>query len=191
MTILMWNKPEKIMSVEDWQAISADNVPLGVYQPNMSEDDKERWKAKLVGHKVGRPHVEIRKSAKGTQIFLLVSLGGGYKYRGCCPDSKWNSTIGTNLHFALNGSARLTFKDWEDMQQAVDEAKAVLEKLKNQQLYKAIIEGVSGGSLQDRLAALHDLWRSTDLKERLVRKLGGAYTVAEIATAAQDLIERD
>lgn len=127
MTILMWDKPEKIMSVEEWQKISADNVPLGVYTPNMCKNDKERWKAKLVGHKAGRPHVEIRKSAKGVQIFLLVSLGGGYKYRGYKPDSKWDSTIGTNLHFSSNGSVRLTFQDWEDMKQAVEEAKAVLE----------------------------------------------------------------
>lgn len=129
--VLMWEKPERIMSVEKWKEISACGQPPGVYTPNMSQEDRERWKAKLVGHKAGRPHVEIRKTIKGVQLFLLVSLGGGYKYRGFEPTKdRWGrSTVGINVHLSLNGSAQLTFDEWNEMRQAVEEAKAVLEEL--------------------------------------------------------------
>ena len=80
MGVLMWEKPEKIMSIEDWKAISADSAPPGVYVPNMSERDRQRWKATLKGTKLGRPWIEIRKSTRewGTQMLIIVSPGGGF-----------------------------------------------------------------------------------------------------------------
>lgn len=61
--ILSWDKPEKVMSTEEWQRISADSAPPGVYTPNMSTVDMAKWKAKYVSGK--NPRVEIRKTVIG------------------------------------------------------------------------------------------------------------------------------
>lgn len=41
MPLLMWEKPERVMSKEAWKGISADSAPPGVYIPNMSNEDRE------------------------------------------------------------------------------------------------------------------------------------------------------
>ena len=66
-SVLMWEKPEKVMSVEAWKSISACGAPPGVYTPNMSEEDMFKWKAKLVG-KLGEIEevVEIRLKVLST-----------------------------------------------------------------------------------------------------------------------------
>jgi hypothetical protein len=79
----MWDKPKKKMSKEEWELISADGAPPGVYTPNMSDDDRKRWKAKKIGGK--NPRVEIRKTCVGTnykgshafsQLLLIVLKDG-------------------------------------------------------------------------------------------------------------------
>jgi hypothetical protein len=131
--LLCWNKPERIMTVEQWKNIMADSAPPGTYTPNMSEEDKARWKAKLVGHKVGRPHIEIRKTFRGaTQLFLLVSLGGGYNYSHYKIDDKWNSTKGVNIHMSCNGALQMTFVEFDAMKQVINEAVHVLCEVRNQ-----------------------------------------------------------
>ena len=72
MGILMWDKPQKKLSKKEWEAISADGAPPGVYHPNMSDQDRERWKAKKVGGK--NPRVEVRKTTRGK------NLKGGNSY---------------------------------------------------------------------------------------------------------------
>lgn len=58
--VLCWDKPKQAMSTTEWRSITADSAPPGVYQPNMSEPDKLKWKAKLV--KGEKPRVEVRKT---------------------------------------------------------------------------------------------------------------------------------
>ena len=133
MSILMWDKPEKAMSVEKWKSISADSAPPGVYTPNMSKEDKYRWKAKKVGGKY--PRVEIRKtftavgdSAKKdskwphehahSEMLMVVSLGGvlrkGYHYSDVA------------IMISANGPVAITKAEWSDFKKAVDEAFEVL-----------------------------------------------------------------
>ena len=38
--MITWDKPNKVMSKEQHQSISADGAPPGVYQPNMSKEDQ-------------------------------------------------------------------------------------------------------------------------------------------------------
>lgn len=73
MSILMWEKPEKILSTDEWKAISADGAPPGVYTSNMSKEDRERFKAKLVRPKAGPPRVEIRVTVEGVQVVVVVA----------------------------------------------------------------------------------------------------------------------
>lgn len=152
MSILMWDKPEKKLSTEAWKSDAGfDGGPTGGYQPNMSNDDMQRWKAKLTGHTKGYPQVEIRKSFTSmVQCIIIVSLGNGYTYKNLKPRSeryegktpadipRWtqeeidrmarrDSTQGVNVHMALNGGAQMTFADFADMQAAVEEARAFLK----------------------------------------------------------------
>ena len=76
MTVLMWEKPKQVLSKADWAANQADSAPPGTFVPNMSEEDRMRWKAKLVGIKTGFPQVEIRRDS----TVIIVSLRG-YKYK--------------------------------------------------------------------------------------------------------------
>jgi len=125
MGILSWEKPKRVRSKEEHAKISADGAPPGVYVPNMSEDDQLKWKAKLVGVKVGYPQVEIGKTFRGNGLVILVSLGNGYQYKYY----KREETKGLNIHLASSGPQQMTFQDFEDMNVAVQEAKEALEKI--------------------------------------------------------------
>ncbi|PZR63210.1 MAG: hypothetical protein DI537_51960 [Stutzerimonas stutzeri] len=83
MTILMWDKPKKVMTVEQWaEHYGFEDGPKGGYSPNMSEADQLAWKAKITGKKLGFPQVEIRKTTdRGSQVLIIVSLGEGYNYK--------------------------------------------------------------------------------------------------------------
>ena len=83
MTILMWDKPKKVLTVEQWaEHYGFEDGPTGGYLPNMSEADKLSWKAKITGTKLGFPQVEIRKTTQwGSQVLIIVSLGRGYNYK--------------------------------------------------------------------------------------------------------------
>jgi hypothetical protein len=154
MGILMWDKPQKVQSTQEWKdAHGFDGGPVGGFVPNMSKNDEERWKAKLTGVKLGFPQVEIRKSTAGAQMTIIVNLGKGYNYKHYLAISKTyggktpadfrypmtqdeidryaarDSTAGINVHVALNGAAQMSFQDIEDMHLAISEAKAALEAL--------------------------------------------------------------
>jgi len=73
MAILNFGKPPKAMSTEAHQSISADGAPPGVYTPNMSTKDAEKWRAKLVGSRSKNYQIEIRKQVSGTNILLVVN----------------------------------------------------------------------------------------------------------------------
>lgn len=120
--ILCWDKPERAMSKEKWASLSADGAPPGVYVPNMSDADAAKWKAKLVGTKVPPARVEIRKEADAL-VLIIVSLGEPYVYK-----YKRAEMEGQNVRISMNGPAAFTFEEFAEMQQAVAEAKVILEK---------------------------------------------------------------
>src|ERR1700735_2448356 len=119
MQILMWDKPERVQSVKDWKSQSFEDGPTGGYLPNMSPEDEQRWKAKLVGKTTGFPQVQIRKTTKGAQFLFIVRLGDAYKYSHDQPET----TKGINVHISLNGPAMMTFEDVDNMQKAIAEAR--------------------------------------------------------------------
>lgn len=121
MSVLMWEKPEKVMDSTEWaESYVADGAPPGVYVPNMSEDDMLRWKAKLVGIRTAYPRVEIRKSAYA-QILIIVSLGQGFQQRyKSMPEE-------TNVQISANGAFALTWQELDEMNTAIQEAKVFLE----------------------------------------------------------------
>lgn len=123
--VLEWNKPKKAQPVEDWKTQSFDGGPDGGFIPNMDDEDRYKWKAKLTGQKLGFPQVEIRKSTQGGEMVIIVNLGKGYNYKGyrAEPDRWSRSTANKHIHIALNGPAIMTFEDFENMKLAIEEAK--------------------------------------------------------------------
>lgn len=109
MSILDWSRPGKVMTTEEWQAISADSAPPGVYTPNMSREDALRWKARHVGGK--HPRVEIRKTVDGgshyAQLLVVVTL--------------------EDVTVSMNGRAQFSMREFTELDEAVSEAYGRLE----------------------------------------------------------------
>jgi len=125
MSILSWDKPEKIMTTEQWAALSFDDGPPGAYVPNMSTEDRLRWKAKYIGGKYAR--VEIRKTATNfTQMLIIVTLTG--TPLEWCGWSKKDKGQAVNAKISMNGTSCFTFEEVEQLQFAIAEAQAVLEE---------------------------------------------------------------
>ena len=135
--VLCWEKPKKVMSKEEWAGNQADSAPPGTYMPNMSDEDRAKWKAKLVGQKVGFPQVEIRKDS----TVIIVSLTG-YKYKHYdTRRSQENLTKARKydknasfadwpvIHFASAGPMQMTYQELDELQAAISEALGFLYTL--------------------------------------------------------------
>lgn len=90
MTVLMWDKPSKKLSKAQWKEISFEDGPDGGYVPNMSDADKLRWKAKLVGVKKKQPQVEIRRQCGPSLMLIIVNMGTGYNYKQYSADTEYD-----------------------------------------------------------------------------------------------------
>ena len=105
MSILSFEKPKKILSTEEHnERYSSDTNIAGTYVPNMSQEDRLKWKAKKIGGPT--PRVEIRKTVMSAQVLLIV-----YK---------------TGLRMSANGRMIFDNKVWEELQTAVKEARELL-----------------------------------------------------------------
>jgi len=116
MGLLCFEKPKKINSTKEHNDYySADCDVPGTYVPNMSRDDREKWKGKILGKSGKRPlQIEIRKNSFVTVVGLK-----GYKY-------KHYNTTKFNIHVAAAGPIQLTFEEWEEWRKCVEEAKEIL-----------------------------------------------------------------
>ena len=113
--ILSFDKPEKIMSDAEWKSISADGAPPGVYTPNMSDEDKERWKGKLIKGK--DPRIEIRKTFRGKGYYAQVLIVVWKDVPEEFPD----------VVISTNGKIGASFQKMEEMHEAIKEAKEILK----------------------------------------------------------------
>ena len=123
----MWDKPKKIRSTEAHNAAASSDCGVpGTYVPNMSWEDRGKWKGKVC-HTTTSPQVEIRKDS-----FVIVVGLDGYNYKSYrrIPAQFQASTKGLNMHIASAGPIRLTFKQWDEFKAVVDEAREVLAELK-------------------------------------------------------------
>lgn len=117
--ILSFDKPEKVMSDAKWKSISADGAPPGVYIPNMSEEDKEKWKGKLIKGK--NPRIEIRKTFNGlgycAQVLIVVWKDVSEEF--------------ADVVISSNGKIGASFQQMEEMHQVINEAKEILKDNNN------------------------------------------------------------
>lgn len=103
MSVLNWAKPRPVMSRGEYESISADGAPPGVYTPNMSGADAATWRAKKIGG--SDPRVEIRV-LRGSQVLIVVR-----------PHA---------VRISMNGPTELDDEGWEELFLAVAEARIVL-----------------------------------------------------------------
>lgn len=126
MSLINWNKPKKARSTEEHnKANSSDCGIAGTYASNMSQEDEESWKGKIVNKKTDHPHVELRKTFSDVQLLIIVATDNGYnyKYEKVEPDDRWNnSTKGVNVRMSMNGALQMTFSEMMEINIAIEEA---------------------------------------------------------------------
>lgn len=116
MTILSWDKPAKVIPTKVHNAIySSDSGVEGTYVPNMSDEDKAKWKARHIKGLLER--IEIRKTVDGTQLLLIA-------YKTPQQHHEWEAPYSWKL--SSNGSLRLSNHDMIELLEAIKEASAIL-----------------------------------------------------------------
>lgn len=121
MGILTWEKPKRVMTTEEYNAISADSAPPGVYSGNMSQEDSYKWRAKLAGQRSGNLRVEIRKTVSGDD-----PLESSVHRHGIFAQLLIHVFADGRVRTTQNGAAVFTDKDWDFYQLAVCEARQAL-----------------------------------------------------------------
>ena len=109
MVRIEWEKPRQLKSPEAHGAsYQSDSGIPGTYVPNMSEEDKLKWKGRHV--KTGKdPRVEIRKTLRGKHYCQLLIV---VRYKG----------PGLDVIISSNGKQHYKGGDFWDLKQVVDEA---------------------------------------------------------------------
>ncbi len=87
-----------------------------------------KYFAKLKRYKNGAPYIEIRTGAAMgyCQILMIVSLDGFPN-----PYTSSNTRLEANVKFSQNGTSYFTWEEIEKLNQVVQEAKVILEGIKN------------------------------------------------------------
>lgn len=105
MILLSWEEPPQQRSpTAHADTFQSDTGIPGTFVPNMSVEDQQRWKAKLIGGK--DPRVEVRKRF-GVALGVIV-----VRY--------------DRVTLSFNGKAEMTATTWTELQQAINEAQQEL-----------------------------------------------------------------
>lgn len=144
MSILSFEKPERVMPVEKWKGIAADGAPPGVYTSNMSEEDQEKWKAKLSGMKSGDHQITIRSTKPHANTVIIVN--------GKMPGSAAGRSFDPKpfeVKISANGPMRMSPVVLAEMQQAIAEARAILSLIEDagmpSDVSKAVLAEIRAG----------------------------------------------
>lgn len=143
--LINFDKPKKLMSAKDHaDSYGFDGGPAGGYLPNMSKTDAQRWKAKHINSGKENARIELRKTFTGinngqgsTQVTMFVALDGWEfpaKYENRTGDRNGEyfhtDTRGLNVRMSMNGPLLMTFEQFAEINQIVEEAKAILLETK-------------------------------------------------------------
>jgi hypothetical protein len=122
--ILSFEKPEKIRSTEEHNKMfSSDCGVAGTYVPNMSEEDRKKFKAKHIKGEDER--IEIRVEM-GSNILIIVYKNP--KVVKCdFHNYKEYAKKHQNIQISMNGKLDLSFEQWENIGKAINEAKQILD----------------------------------------------------------------
>lgn len=121
--ILDFEKPKKIRSTEKHNEMySSDSGVAGTYVPNMSEADTKKFKAK---HITGdHERVEIRVSMGVNVVIIVYKKPYSVKWDYTKQDEYRKRHL--DVQFSINGKLDITFEQWGQINQAIDEAKQIL-----------------------------------------------------------------
>lgn len=133
--LLDFTKPKKVAVGGGF-----DGGPEGGYVPQMDITDATRWKAKQFNIGKENSRIELRKSFTGinngqgsTQVTIFVALDGwdyAAKYEARTENIKgeWfhTDTRGLNVRMSMNGPLLMTFDQFNEINQIVEEAKQYL-----------------------------------------------------------------
>jgi len=143
--LLTFDKPKKVLSTEKHnKRFQSDSGVAGTYVPNMSEEDKNKWKAKHITGTDER--IEIRKTIGCSQLLIIVykkayqpSYPEFPEYDGGGKDAYWEDANNIyrvqrtawekrhqDVRISMNGKLDLTWDDFWDIQEAVKEAFEIL-----------------------------------------------------------------
>jgi hypothetical protein len=117
-----------------------DGGPDGGYVPQMGPADAQRWKAKLFNKGKENARIELRKTFTGinngqgsSQVFMIVALDGWdlaakNEYRAADTKGTWfhTDTRGLNVRMSMNGPLHMTFEQFAEINQIVQEAREAL-----------------------------------------------------------------
>lgn len=115
MPILDFSKPKKQRSTAEHNEMhQSDTGIAGTFIPNMSPEDRRKWKAKHIQGK--DPRVEIRKTLEPWCQLLVVV--------------RWPKTMDeVAIQMSMNSKLQLSLDDWADLAKAVNEACRILQGL--------------------------------------------------------------
>ena len=155
--ILDFEKPKKVRSTEEHNDLfssdlfSSDSGVAGTFVPNMSEEDRYKWKAKHITGNDER--VEIRKTLGGSQVLIMVYKNPYHPPYPEYPDTKYtDSAYHVNLakykekqkewykrhediKLSMNGKVDMTFEEYGELREAIMEAKMLMNITDPQNLH--------------------------------------------------------
>lgn len=137
--LLDFSKPQKVEIDAGF-----DGGPEGGYVPQMSDVDSRRWKAKKFNIGKDNARIELRKSIGGgvsgrgpvSQVTIFVALDGWdfakkHEYRKEYNQEEHGyffvDTRGYNVRISMNGPILMTFAEFSEINQIVNEAQDYLE----------------------------------------------------------------
>jgi nitrate reductase beta subunit len=131
--ILDFKKPKKIRSTKEHNRMySSYSGIAGTYVQNMSKEDMNKWKATWI--KGDKERIEIRKTL-GSQLLIVVYKNS---YNPKYPDlqggeyEKYKSEMinwckkHNDIQISMNGKLDITFDEYKELLQAIEEAKQLL-----------------------------------------------------------------
>ena len=124
--ILSFEKPEKIRSTEEHNKMfSSDCGVAGTYVSNMSEEDRKKFKAKHIKGEDER--IEIRVEMGSNILIIIYKNPKVVKYD--FHNYKEYAKNHKNIQISTNGKLDVSFEHLENLKQAINEAKQILNLL--------------------------------------------------------------
>lgn len=143
MGLLSFDKPKKLRSTEKHNAMySSDCGVPGTFVPNMSKEDRLKWKAKHI--KGDDERIEIRKDLGGANVLIVVYKNPFHPPCPKYPDLRYGDkgydkaykeyeekqklywASHNDIKISTNGKIDTSWKSWQELFDAVLEAKMLM-----------------------------------------------------------------
>lgn len=142
MSVLSFAKLKKVMTKEEHQSYTAEGAPPGTYVSNMSDVDRKKWKAKVVGSQSLNFQIELRSEKSGSNLLAIVN--------GKMPDYDPKEPFAWQgqphqMKLSANGPMFFGPKEWDEFMAAVAEAHLVLTFLDEEESRADVLKLIRAG----------------------------------------------